>query len=89
MKQFKDILCVVDSDTAYEYLLERAVALAENNQASLTVVDITEKISADMVSDTELASASDMQSAMTNTAETLIEDIVAPYRERFDIKTKV
>ena len=89
MKQFKDIICVVDSDTAYEYLLERAVALAENNQASLTVVDITEKISADMVSDTELASASDMQSAMTNTAETLIEDIIAPYRERLDIKTKV
>ena len=35
MQRFKDILCVVGTGKADKHSLERAVTLAENNQASL------------------------------------------------------
>lgn len=40
MKRFKDILCVVETVEACKPALELAVKLTENNQASLTVVDV-------------------------------------------------
>jgi universal stress protein E len=40
MKRFKNILCVVSPEEQYRYILERAVTLAENNQAQLTVAVI-------------------------------------------------
>jgi nucleotide-binding universal stress UspA family protein len=42
MQRFKKILCVIDHGEASKPALERAVALAENNQAELTVVDVDE-----------------------------------------------
>ena len=46
MKRFKDILCVVDPGKACLAALEHAVALAENNQASLTVIAVASKVTA-------------------------------------------
>ena len=46
MKRFKNILCVVDAHAKNGAALERAVALAENNQANLTVISVVERISA-------------------------------------------
>lgn len=44
MKRFKNILYVVDAGEACKPTLERAAVLAENNQASLTVVDFVESV---------------------------------------------
>jgi nucleotide-binding universal stress UspA family protein len=40
MKRFKSILCIADSSEKSMPAIEKAVALAENNQASLKVVDV-------------------------------------------------
>jgi universal stress protein E len=40
MKQFKDILCVMEPEAACQCALERAVALADNNQATVTVATV-------------------------------------------------
>jgi len=40
MERFKNILCVLAPGETSQHALERAVTLAENNQASLTVVDV-------------------------------------------------
>jgi nucleotide-binding universal stress UspA family protein len=42
IKKFKDVLCVATPGVELQPALERAVTLAENNQASLTVVDVIE-----------------------------------------------
>jgi len=39
MRRFKNILCVIEHGEASKPALDRAVALAENNQASLAVID--------------------------------------------------
>ena len=43
MKRFKEILCVVETVEACKPALELAVKLTENNQASLTVVDVVDE----------------------------------------------
>lgn len=43
MNRFKDILCVVETSETCKPILERAVTLAENNQARLTVIVVIEK----------------------------------------------
>ena len=48
MKRFKDILFVVETGETCEPALERAVTLAESNQARLTVVVVVERINADI-----------------------------------------
>ena len=46
MKRFKNILYVVNPDDEAACALERAVTLAENNQAALTVVTVVEALPA-------------------------------------------
>ena len=46
MKRFKNIIYVVGAEKASKFSLERTVALAENNQASLTVVDVVAHLTA-------------------------------------------
>ena len=46
MQRFKKILCVMEHGEASKPALERAVALAENNQAELMVVDVIPRLSA-------------------------------------------
>jgi len=42
MKRLQDILCVVEAGDTSKDALERAVTLAQNNQASLTAVAVAE-----------------------------------------------
>ena len=46
MKRFENILCVLVPSEASEATLERAVALAENNQSQLTVVEVIPAVTA-------------------------------------------
>ncbi|MCW5585145.1 MAG: hypothetical protein KIS75_03365, partial [Chromatiales bacterium] len=43
---FKDILCAVDIWEDCTVAIERAVKLAENNEASLTIIDVVDRITA-------------------------------------------
>ena len=44
MKRFSNILLVVDTEAKSAVALSRAVALARNNQASLTIVSVVEEM---------------------------------------------
>ena len=46
MKRFKDILCAVEPGKACKPAIERAVTLAENNQAGLMIVDVAPRVTA-------------------------------------------
>ena len=90
MKRFKDILCVMESETACQCALERAVTLAENNQASVTVATVTERVKARGVGMPEGGSAPpDLQARVTASHAQWLGTLVEPYRERVEIDTRV
>ena len=89
MKRFKDILCVVEAGEACKPALERAVTLAENNLANLTVVDVVENIAAGIEMPEGGPFAADLQTAMMSDHEQGLDALVDPYRTRIEIQTKV
>lgn len=89
MKRFNDILCVVETGEAGKQALERAVALAENNQARLMVVEVAEDVTAGVEMPEEGPIAADLQGAMVSAHVQDLEARVNPYRTRIEIKTKV
>ena len=89
MKRFKDILYVVETEEACKPALERAVTLAENNQASLTVVDVVERVAAGVEMPEEVPVAAELQTAMVGAHWQGLEALVEPYRKRIEIQTKV
>jgi universal stress protein E len=89
MKRFKNILCVVEPESPCEYVLDRAVSLAENNQAKLTVVDVTEKVPAAVGKIKGGPSSSELQEAMVNSYAQGLASLVEPFQKRIDIETRV
>lgn len=89
MKRFKNILCVVENGQASKPALERAVTLAEKNQAYLTVVDVVEHITADCKMPQGSTIATDLQCALLSSHEQGLEALVEPYRTQVEIQTKV
>ena len=89
MKRFKDILCVMESGEASKPALVRAVMLAENNQASLTVVDVIERITAGIGMPDGGQISTDLQAAVENAHAQKLNALVDPYRKRIEIQTRV
>jgi universal stress protein E len=89
MKRFKDVLCVVETGEACEPLLERAVTLAQNNQASLTVIDVVERVTVGIGMPEGGPISADLQAALVSTHTQSLETLVDPYRKRIRIRTKV
>jgi len=89
MKRFNNILCVVERDAGSKSGLERAVALAESNQASLTVVDVGERVRAGIGLPGGKLISGDLQTAIVGAHEQDLAAIVEPYRARIEIKTRV
>ncbi len=89
MKRFKNILCVVESAQFSKAAMERAVTLAQNNQASLTTVAIAPQVAARIRMPRSGPSAAELQAIMANNRAQRLEALVAPYRERVELQTKV
>ncbi len=89
MKRFKAILCVVEPEKAYKPALERAVALAEHNQSSLTVLDVIERVPSGVGMPADGPMTADLQVAMLNARQKQLDALVESYRKRIDIQTKV
>lgn len=89
MTIFRDILCVVDIREDCTAVVERAVTLAENNQASLTVVDVVDRMTAGIGMRERGPVSADLQSAMETAHAQALETLIDPYREQVPIKTKV
>lgn len=88
MRRFKSILCVLEHGKAGQRALERAVALAENNQATLTVVDVIPPMSGIgmPVGGPDLR---DIQAALVSEHEARLESLVGPYIQRLEIRRRV
>lgn len=89
MTIFKSILCVVDIGEDCMVALDRAVTLAENNQASLTVVDVVDRVTAGIGMPKGGPISTDLQSAMEDSHAQELETLIDPYRQQIPIKTKV
>jgi len=89
MERFKEILCVVTTPESTKVALERAVTLAENNQARLTVVAVTEPVSLGMGMPDGGPVSVELQAALVSVCAQGLEFSVEPFLTRLEVKTKV
>ncbi|HEY9041881.1 MAG TPA: universal stress protein, partial [Rheinheimera sp.] len=89
MTIFRNILCVVDIREDCTTALERAVTLAENNQACLTVVKVVSRMTASIGMHEGGPISADLQSAIEASHSQELETLIEPYRQQIPIKTKV
>jgi len=89
MRRFKNILFVADSKLKGGDALERAVSLAKNNRANLTVIDVVESVSAGIgMMDGGQISAK-LKAAVVGAHAQELETWVDPFRKRVQIQTKI
>ena len=89
MQRFKNILCVIEHGEASKPALDRAAALAENNQASLTVVDVIPRVPSGIGMPDGGPISGELQAAMVREHEARMEPLIEPYRQRLDIQHNV
>jgi len=89
MKRFNNILCVVEPGAGHKPALERAVTLAENNQASLMVIDVTERVTAGIGMPEGGPISAELQAAIVSAHEQELDTLIEPYRQRINVQTKV
>jgi len=86
MNRFKNILFVADNRQDNADALERAVTLAENNQARLTVVDVEERITSGIGMPPGGPISQELQLAMVKDHAQQLEELVEPFRQRIHIE---
>ena len=89
MKRFKKILCVVNTDLKDHPALEQAVKLAENNQASLTVIEVMNELFPDPNLLERALRLEDIQSRMVLEHCDQLNELVAPWSTKIEINTRV
>ena len=89
MKRFKDILCVVEPQGICDPVLQRAVTLAENNQASLTVVYVAERVTAGIGMPVGGPISAELQAAVVAGHKQQLDAVVEPYKKRVKLETRV
>ncbi|MEH6468211.1 MAG: universal stress protein [Porticoccus sp.] len=88
MQRFKNILCVVSTGLKDNAALEQAVKLAENNQASLTVVEVIDEIPPNTLLE-RILSTKDLQAKIVMEHRRRLEEFVAPFSRKTEIKSMV
>jgi len=89
MQRFKNILCTITPDADDSVALARAAALAGNNQASLTVMEVIDDIPPNTKLIERLLSAEELQAKMVAEHEKKLKTLVAPWAKKYDIHTKI
>lgn len=89
MWRFNNILCVVEHGEAGKPALDRAVTLAEHNQAKLTVVDVIPRVPAGIGMPDGGPISRDLRAAMVREHEARVVSLIEPYRKRLDVKHDV
>lgn len=89
MERFKDILCVVEQGKISKPALERAVVLANNNQANLTVIDVVPRINVGIKIPNGDLVFDEVQKSMVSAHTQDLEALIDPYRKIIKIQTKV
>lgn len=83
MQGFNGILCLVERGKDNKPALDRAVALAENDQARLTVATVIPRVS------TLRPLAEHIQSAMVREREAMLGSLVEPYSRGLEIEQRI
>lgn len=86
MRKFKNILCVLEPGEASKPALDRAVTLAEENQAALTVVDILPRVPSGFAMQDGGPIARDIQAAMERDHEEQVVKMLEPIRKKLNVK---
>jgi len=89
MQRFKNILCVVDSNSDCGDTLARALTLAINNQASLTVIEVIDEIPPNTTLFERTLSSIDLQTEIITEHKNQLQALVAPLGHDIEIKVKV
>jgi len=89
MKRFRNILCVTSATQGDAAVVERAVALAENNQTCLTLLSVVPRVTAGIGMPEGGPISKDLQGWLVNEREQLLADLAAPHRQRIDIGSRV
>jgi len=89
MKRFKNILYIFEGGVDQVSAMARAVTLAENNQAELTVIDVIPGISRWKGMAGGGPDATDLQTAMVGVHIKGLEALIEPHRQRINIKREV
>lgn len=86
MKRFKNILYLFEDSIVQDAAIARAVSLAQNNQAALTVIDVIPAVTG-MPPGGPLSS--DLMAAMIADRHQMLASLIEPYRQRLDIHLDV
>jgi nucleotide-binding universal stress UspA family protein len=86
MRRFNNILCVVEHGKEGKPALDKAVTLAEHNQAKLTVVEVISRVPAGIGLTDGGPNSRDLQTAMVREHEARLVSLIEPYRRRLDVK---
>ncbi|PSJ16155.1 universal stress protein, partial [Nitrosomonas supralitoralis] len=89
MQRFNNILCVVSPDPTDCVVLKRAVALAENNQARLTVVDVINELPRNTNLIGHAQPLKELRALIVAERRQGLENRVAPWRKKIEIQTNV
>jgi nucleotide-binding universal stress UspA family protein len=89
MKRFKRILCIVDAKQQADAVLDRAVALARNNQAALAVVLIAPTVTVGIGMPEGGPIPGDLQEVIIAEAAQQLDEILAPYRDKVALVARV
>lgn len=89
MQRFKNILCVVSTGADSKGLLERALTLATNNQARLTVIEVIDEILSDTKLMERVLSAVNLQAEIIAEHQKGLQELVASLSSNFEIQTEV
>lgn len=88
MRRFKNILCVVADDCVNEVAIERATALARNNQAHLTIVRVIDEVP----TDTKLLDRAlfpEIKVKFVEQHHKDLQELVAPWKSQVEFQTKI
>jgi universal stress protein E len=89
MKQFKNILYVSEASIAQGPAIIRAISLAENNQADLTVIEVVPVVMASIGIPPGGSASAELQAAMVDKRRDELESLIAPYKQRLNIRLDV
>ena len=89
MKLFKHILYVSEVSVVQEPSIARAVSVAENNQADLTVIDVIPALTAGTGMLPGGHTSGELQTDMVSERRKGLESLVEPYKDRLSIRLEV
>jgi len=89
MKRFNNILFVMERGAGHNPAMERAVTLAENNQASLKIIAVVERLGAGIGMPEGGPISADLQAELVNAHEQNLESLIEPYQKRVNVQAKV